>query len=64
MTDISQQVHAGDLAEYRGTVKLLAGKRCEVIEDSPMRVKVAFSILNITLVRYVKRSNLKRLGGG
>jgi hypothetical protein len=62
MTDV--QVHAGDLAEYTGTVKALAGARCVVDQDLLARVRVVFKIGASTIVRNVKRKNLKRLGGG
>lgn len=62
MTDV---VHAGDLAEYCGTVKALAGRRCEVVEVLLARVRVAFRNYDGAMITCnVKAANLKRLGGG
>lgn len=62
---MSEAVHAGDLAEYRGTVKALAGQRCIVEQDLLARVRVAFRTDDgAVIVRNVARKNLKRLGGG
>lgn len=61
---MSDAIHNGDLAEYQGSVKALAGCRCEVI-DRLQRVCVHVRLADGRLVtRWVKPKNLKRLGGG
>ncbi len=67
-------IHAGDLAEYQGSAKALAGCRC-VILNTPLRGKVAARTPSRVRVvvrlgdgrvvtRAVKSESLKRLGGG
>jgi hypothetical protein len=57
-------LHNGDLAEYQGSVKMLAGCRCEVI-DRLTRVCIHVRLADGRLVtRWVKPESLKRLGGG
>lgn len=57
-------IHNGDLAEYQGRVKALAGCRCEVT-DRLQRVCVHVLLADGRIVtRWVKPENLKRLAGG
>lgn len=58
-------LHPGDLAEYRGTVRRLRGRRCEVVECLPYRYSVVFRLPeNLYTLRRVAPANLKRVGGG
>ena len=62
---MSDQTNPGDLAEYCGTVKALAGRECEVVEQLLSRMRVAFrNDAGAIVRRNVKCKNLKRLGGG
>lgn len=64
---MSARIHAGDLAEYVGPVKRLAGARLEVDSLTPKRTRVRCVIRlanGCTAMRLFKPENLKRLGGG
>ena len=64
MSDESKTIYAGDLAEYQGSVKALAGCRCEVF-DRRQRVCIHVLLADGRIItRWVKPGNLKRLGGG
>lgn len=60
-------VHDGDLAEYSGTHKALAGLRCEVgaFTQTGKRVRCTVRLPNgHVVVRLIKPDNLKKVGGG
>lgn len=60
-------VHTGDLAEYAGSHKALAGVKCEIGDRTATgkRVRCTLRLADgSVVVRLIKPDNLKKLGGG
>ena len=60
-------IHTGELAEYAGQYKALAGVKCEVGERTATgkRVRCTLRLADgRVVVRLIKPDNLKKLGGG